>query len=238
LISVIQDFEDRVNEIDLYIEFVKDVHERGASLSLPNKARPQDRNKPISNSLTAVMKANIFLILYNLIEASIREGILTIYETMEREGCSYKNINDEIKGIWTKHQFKNCFDMNASWETYYGKAINMIDDVISENVVQLNRNAIPTSGNLCADQVRSICTQHGICTTVHRSARGGAALADVKEQRNLLAHGHLAFSECGRQFEIDQIDSFKNESTIFVRGILRNMSDFLDSKGYLHEGVA
>ncbi|TOM11292.1 hypothetical protein CGH84_22310, partial [Vibrio parahaemolyticus] len=70
-------------------------------------------------------------------------------------------------------------------------------------------------------------------TTVHHQARGGISLEEIKSQRNLLAHGHLSFVECGRQFEIAQIESFKKEAIIFVRGILTNMKAYSDAQRYL-----
>ncbi|MGY8838680.1 MAG: MAE_28990/MAE_18760 family HEPN-like nuclease [Enterobacterales bacterium] len=233
MISVIRDFEERVLEINLYIDFVNKSQEVGASLHLPSRRKETEQLHTIDGDLTAILKANIFLILYNLIESSIREGVLSIYEEIQDNQCSYSDIRDDIKKLWTRYKFKSSFDMNASWESYYRRVEEITNAVVTESVISMDRNAIPTSGNLCANQVRSICDMHGIKTNVHRNARGGISLADIKDQRNSLAHGHLSFSECGRQFDITQIDVFKKETVIFVRGILKNMEEYVNNKEYL-----
>lgn len=237
MIQVIEDFNIRSSEISLYIDFVKKLHEPDSSLSLPNKARSIDRVVPISNELTAMFKANIFLILYNIIESSVRDGILNIYDEMKDTDCQFIDVREEVQKLWTKFQFKNAYSMESSWDTYYRKLEAIIDDIVSNSILDLDRNAIPISGNLTADKVRDVCSLHGISTVVHHQARGGVSLEEVKSQRNLLAHGHLSFVECGRQFEIDQLETFKNESIIFVRGILNNMKVYLDDKKYLAANV-
>lgn len=238
MISVIQDFEDKVKELNTYLAFLELIQEPDASIYLPKNKKESDRFKLINSDVTPILKANVFLILYNLIEYSIREGVLAIYGEMESSSCSYSDIRDEIRSIWTKYHFKQSFDINSSWETYYKKTVKLIDNVINDEVIRMDRKAIPISGNLDADQVRIICDLHGIKKGVHSSARGGVSLSDVKEQRNLLAHGSLGFYECGRQFRFDQIKKIKIEAIHFVRGILKNMKEFLDSKQFLNHGNA
>ncbi|MCP4698254.1 MAG: hypothetical protein GY862_15580 [Gammaproteobacteria bacterium] len=152
MIGVIQDFEARVNELDIYLEFLKLAHEPDVSIYLPRKKNDADKFRTINSDVTSILKANVFLILYNLIEFSIREGILAIYEEMESSSCLYKDIRDEIKSIWTKYQFKMSFDVNSSWETYYAKAVDLVDKVINDETIEMDREAIPISGNLDADQ--------------------------------------------------------------------------------------
>ena len=104
---------------------------------------------------------------------------------------------------------------------------------MNEEILKMDRNAIPVSGNLDADQVRVICDLHGIKKTVHTSANGGVKLSDVKEQRNFLAHGTLGFSECGRQYSLESINEIKVETIHFVRSILKNMKEYIDSEKFL-----
>ncbi|WP_134648372.1 MULTISPECIES: MAE_28990/MAE_18760 family HEPN-like nuclease [Vibrio harveyi group] len=230
---VIDDFNVRTNEIDIYIEFVKKLHERDCKLYMPHKIREQDKYSDISGDLTAICKANVFIILYNIIESSVREGILDIYESIKVGDYNYSDVRLEVRKLWTKFQFKNAYSMESSWDSYYRKLEDIINQIVSSSILELDRNAIPVSGNLNADKVRSVCDLHGISTTVHHQARGGISLEEIKSQRNLLAHGHLSFVECGRQFEIAQIESFKKEAIIFVRGILTNMKAYSDAQRYL-----
>jgi len=232
MIGVKQDFEDRLKEVNLYFKFLNDIHEDEASLSLPKKRLIADRTQRIDSDLTSLLKANAFLVMYNLVESTIREGILVIYRKLETEEYSYDKIRNELKSIWSKYQFRKSFDINSSWETYYKKTLEIVDDILNKSTVRLDRNAIPISGNLNADQVRILCDMHGISKNVHRAAKGGVSLEEIKTQRNLLAHGSLAFTECGRQFSIDQLNDMKHESIIFIRGILNNMESYYNNKDF------
>lgn len=237
MLSVIRDFEDRCSDLDRYINFLELLHQPDAAVFLPHKAREEDKLVPVENEVTTILKANVFLILYNIVESSIREGILSIYSEMSAAGCSYNDIRKEIREIWTRCHYRQSFDLNASWDTYYKKALELIENIIQKEVIRLDRNAIPISGNLDADKVRLICDLHGIKKTVHRAARGGASLEQVKEQRNLLAHGSLGFTECGRQFDISQLLQIKKETFAFVKAILFNIKDYLDNKSFLDKGA-
>lgn len=231
--DVLADFEEKAKEIDIYFDTLSLFHENGASISIPQSKEDAVKYFPIGESLTAIMKANAFLMLYNLVEWSIREGILSVYREMDASSCSYEQVRIEIRQIWSKYQFRKTFDINSSWETYYAKATELIDHALGEKAIIMDRKAIPISGNLDADKIRLIFDLHGIKKSVPPAARGGGSLGEIKEQRNLLAHGSLGFSECGRQFQLEQIKRMKAETIHFTRGMLHNINEYFESKQYL-----
>ncbi len=71
--TVLLDFEKRVSEIDKYFVFIENLEQNSAVLFFPKKRT----HKYLSNDpeLLKVLKANIFLMLYNLAEASIKQSI-------------------------------------------------------------------------------------------------------------------------------------------------------------------
>lgn len=232
MIGVKADFENRLTEVELYFKFLNDLHEEEVALQFPKKRKLVDKTKKIESDITSLLKANAFLLLYNIVESTIREGILVVYHKLNDENYSYHQIRNEIQNIWSKYQFKKSFDVNSSWETYYKKTLEILDHVINDSTIIMDRNAIPISGNLDADQIRLLCDLHGIKKNVHSAAKGGVSLNEIKTQRNLLAHGSLSFSECGRQFSISQLNTMKSESIVFIRSILRNMEDYFNDKEF------
>jgi hypothetical protein len=72
--KVIDDFDIRVQEVDKYFLYLKHLSTPGALLTLP-----QSLSVNIDAEFLDMMKANSLLILYNLIEFAIRQGILEIY---------------------------------------------------------------------------------------------------------------------------------------------------------------
>jgi len=121
---------------------------------------------------------------------------------------------------------------SSSPQTYHGKAYEMITGILDNLVVELSEQRLPVSGNLDADLVRKVCRKHGVSVSVHHAAKGGSRLSLIKKQRNALAHGDSSFAECGRQYTVQDLIGIKNETVIFMRSILRNVSKFAARRSY------
>jgi hypothetical protein len=100
-------------------------------------------------------------------------------------------------------------------------------------IIELNREALPVSGNLDADEIRKVCNGHGIGFLPDSICKGGARLNDVKTKRNLLAHGTLSFSECGREYSLKDLMDIKEQTYGFLTGLLDGMQKYYDEDGYL-----
>ena len=64
------------------------------------------------------------------------------------------------------------------------------------------------------------------------ASRGGIVLETVKDRRNDLAHGTLSFAECGRNYSIDDLGKIKDETVLFLQGLLAGMKQYYDGKQY------
>jgi hypothetical protein len=54
----------------------------------------------------------------------------------------------------------------------------------------------------------------------------------VKTQRNDLAHGSISFSECGRQYTVDELERIKRQVVVFMRSILRSIGAYIRKQSY------
>ncbi len=225
--KVIDDFEIRVQEVDKYFLYLKHLSTPGALLTLP-----QSLSVNIDAEFLNMMKANSLLILYNLIEFAIRQGILEIYSKIEQNGYCYETLRPEIREIWIKYHYRKVFNPESNWNTAQKEAALMVENVANNTIIQLGKEAIPLSGNLDAKEIRRICELHKISYAVAPDAKGGFHLLTVKNQRNVLSHGNIAFSDCGHKFTIQRLEEIKNEVIIFIRCILNNMKDYADNKQY------
>ena len=115
----------------------------------------------------------------------------------------------------TKFKFNQVYDKTAHYNSYRDKAAEIINAIMRNEPIEMDRKATDISGNLDADKIRQICSDHGITYTIDSACRGGVALEDVKNKRNQLAHGTTSFAECGRYYAIDDLEKIKNETVIF-----------------------
>ena len=73
MISVLSDFEKRVEEINVYFLLIENIEEKDAVLYFPNKRT--HKYQPHNAELIKILKANLFLLLYNLSESSIKQSL-------------------------------------------------------------------------------------------------------------------------------------------------------------------
>lgn len=217
-------FDERIQEIDLYFSGLKELDEGNTG---------HNSNAQYFNSeFIKILKANTLLMIYNLVESTVMGGILEIYDKLKQEGLTYSGVRKEIKDIWFSYKFKQVYDQQAHFNSYKNKALEIVNSILIGEVIELDRTATSISGNLDAQQIRNVCSDHGILFQTDANSRGGIVLSTVKERRNDLAHGTLSFSECGRNYSIEDLETIKDETVLFLRGLLNGMKKYYDEKQY------
>ncbi|PKP05283.1 MAG: hypothetical protein CVU11_01085 [Bacteroidetes bacterium HGW-Bacteroidetes-6] len=224
MITVINDFNTRVKEIDGYFKLLDSIINQDAKLFFPNKK--SHKFKKIDDELIKVMKANCFLLLYNLIESSIKLSITEIYDSITLKTKKYDDVKDEIRKIWISENYKNFKDKGTD---YIFNTINTIaQDIID---IQFKPEKV-ISGNIDGMKIREFSLNFGFSNTTHHSAKNGVKLHQVKKQRNDLAHGAVSFSQCGRQYTYEDLFEIKQQVIIYLRGILNNINSYLNNEHY------
>lgn len=217
-------FDERIQEIDLYFEAMTELDEG-------NFEHIADA-KYFNTEFIKILKANSLLMIYNLVESTVIGGILEIYGKLKQEGLTYASVRKEIKDIWFSYKFQQVYDRNAHYNAYRDKALEIVNSILTGEVIELDRKATAISGNLDAQQIRNVCKEHGINFMPEEGSRGGIVLETVKEKRNALAHGTLSFAECGRDYSIQELKDIKKETVLFLHGLLAGMKKYYDDKLY------
>jgi hypothetical protein len=224
----INEFEERVKEVDEYLDFLEQLDKPQVQLHFPH----QGTHSEIDIKVKKILNAHVFLMLYNLVEYSIRDGMVEIYRKITSHHYPYEKLRQEIREIWINSHYRKIFKTTANWESAKRMAIQLVEDAVNHATIQLDEEALPISGNLDARQIRNICELHGILYQTRPEAKGGSKLRIVKEQRNSLAHGHLSFYEAGKHFNVTDLKTIENEVVMFIRDILTNMADYVHHRKY------
>lgn len=224
MVTVLADFEKRVIEIELFFKHLENLEEDGALLFFPNRTRR--KTIPHHNELIKVFKANVFLLLYNLAESSIKQSLTEIYDTISSENLTYQNVSDEVKKIWIAQNHDNF--RNQGTENIFIAINQLATEIIN---IDFDSNKV-ISGNIDSRKIREFSIKLGFSDRTHRNANNGNRLHQVKTQRNNLAHGNISFAECGRNYGIEQLRDTKKEVILYLRSILRNIKRYLDDRKY------
>lgn len=214
-------FEDRKSEIEFYYSIMIEINNES------------DNIKTIDNSrFFKISKSNFILMLYNFVEACTVNGMLEIYQNLRVDACTYNDVIDEIKNIWSKNKVSEIYGPTTSQLTYENRVKDIINDITTNNPIVLSKNALGISGNLDARKIKSICDAHKIRYVVQND---GASLKQIKDKRNDLAHGDMSFSNCARDLTIEDLGNIKDEVFNFLSGILGGMKKYHDDKLYIAE---
>jgi MAE_28990/MAE_18760-like HEPN len=180
--------------------------------------------KEIDPELLKTLKASGFLLLYNLVEATMRNIIEAIFDELRSEGTSYDDIRPELKKVVLKNLKKRNPD-----EIFSSIAAISIDIITAgfdkENLF---------SGNIDGRKIRETAIEYGFShLTDHSKTGGGNDLLTVKANRNDLAHGIKSFAEIGRDRTVDNLLEIKNKVISYLKQILKNIETYLGNKEYL-----
>jgi hypothetical protein len=208
---LLKSFEDRALELSAYFKFIELIEKESAALSLPKKQTWKVRK--VDEKILRILKATFFLLLYNLVEASIREGFLSVYKAMEADGCSIKQLTPLLRKLWIDVEFTRISAASANQESYRNIARKLVQGIADDVKATLDVTALRFGGT-------------------DKRTQGGEKLLVVKNKRNALAHGDLSFVECGRDYSVAELGKIKNQSFWYLKSILRNIDKFNTKKTY------
>lgn len=103
----VTEFQRRVAEINKYFDLVDKIEELGA-LSAKSITFPSGEYK-VDSQLQRILKSHCYLLLYNLIESSIRNGITAIHDAISIEQLTYKELSPKIQRLWVENDLSKSF---------------------------------------------------------------------------------------------------------------------------------
>lgn len=211
-------FKERKIEIDEYFNFIEVLNNDNISLEFTN-LMGIDEKFEISIKLKAIVRANAFLLLYNLIESTITNSILEIYTKIKDEKVSYECLSSEIKKIWLNKKRKTIADGNNLTE--------VIDTIIEKKIIELTKNDINISGNIDSQKIRNLAKEIGF-----NESKNGRCLEGVKDKRNHLAHGEQTFYNIGKSATYNDLNKEKEDIFQHLEDVIRNIENFIEAKKY------
>ena len=215
------EFQKRMSEINVYFETLA-MLDRGVCRIVCQTLTGEEKIMPIDSELSKILKANGFVLLYNLIESTVRKSIDAILNVVKDEGLTYRALSDKLKKLWIKQEIKN---INANEIGI--KVLNIAESILNNELLLLKQECITISGNIDAQKIREIAQAVG-CD----EPKDGAALQTIKDKRNHLAHGEYTFAEIGKEFSVKDLMTFKQKTEEHLKLVLMNVEDYINNKKY------
>lgn len=205
--TVILIFNERVREIELYYNFLK--------ANLNNRSEIE---------LYKILRSNLILMLYNMVESTISNAIEEIHNNMHVNNTTFDSLNFELKKVLIK-QLKNNINPHD-----FVKSINYLATDIVKQCFQKRKIS---NGNIDNDAISKLGREYGFnIRTTYEETKNGKCLEVIRGRRNDLAHGTFSFTEIGKEYTIEDLGLMKDEAINYLNQILHNISDYLINQNY------
>jgi len=222
--SVDSDFNKRKDEVNEYFSFLEKLNNENIKLNYTKENATEEFI--ISTKLQRIFIANTFLLLYNLVESTIRNSMVTIYNKIQDDEIIYNDLSEKIKQIWL-HKNGKRFSIYSSDNTIEVNLQNIINDIINNEIVMLTKDDIHISGNVDAQEIRKLADKIGF-----EVSSNGRHLVDIKEKRNRLAHGEHTFHDIGKDFTYNDLNTYKETTFIHLEDVINKIKKFIDDEKY------
>ncbi len=182
----------------------------------------------VSSNLLKTTKGTVYLILYNLIEATMREAVLVIHEKISDNNIPFDNLRNELKLKILSRTKKDKIELNTMLANMNGNIAFMF------HKVSLNSKDL-FAGNIDRSEIQKVASVYGFSSnTDYTKTKHGSDLRTVMRHRNDLAHGNKTFSSVGSEKSAQALRQLSNEVISYIYEISDNIQDCIDNKTYLH----
>lgn len=219
------DFENRKKEINNYINFLKIFDSDKTRISYIKDG--EMKTEIIQKQFLTTLIANAFLILYNLIESTVRNSIIEIYECINNDMLSYSELSENFKKLWIKREI-NSIKENKDIIKDRDFVYKLANNILNNEIILFSNKWFDYSGNLDADKIRKLASSIGF-----QYSTNGRNLEEIRMKRNRLAHGEQTFYDVGKDFSVKQIEEFRDETFDYLSDLINKIEEFITNKKYL-----
>ena len=220
-----QDYEKSKAEIENYFECLAIFDNDDTRLQY--KKEGEVIIEKIQSQFKIILISNAFLILYNLIESTVRNSIIEIYTKIKDDEVNYEGLSEHLKKIWIKQTTDNLKEDNYRQTTLHDHVFDLAKDILNKEIIILSKKNLDFSGNLDAQKIRDLANKIGF-----NISPDGRNLVEIKNKRNRLAHGEQTFYEVGKDFSVNQLCAFKDETFKYLSNVIENIEIFILDKKY------
>ncbi|MDR2622122.1 MAG: hypothetical protein LBC48_06025 [Dysgonamonadaceae bacterium] len=218
MIDTKNEYNKRLLEVEMYFDTLT-LLDKGSCKITCTDILGNQRNKDIDTNLSTILKANGFLLLYNLVEATVRNSIKAIFNSAHSKNLTFKHFTDNIRKLWIKQEIKNITKDDI---------FALSKRILENELLVFQAECVNISGNIDAQKIRDIAKQFGF-----QESKNGRDLVTIKEKRNKLAHGEFTFSEIGKEYTISDLIKYKDSTKNYLDDVLSKIEDYIKNEGFI-----
>jgi hypothetical protein len=226
--TVFEEFHTRVQEVNQYFVFLEGLIQETTKLAVSGDQGEQ-KITPIGSNLSYILTANAFLLLYNLVESTMRNAIVAIWAEIGSKKISFDFLRTEIKEIVIQD-----FKKRSHNHVVHSKLKDISLDIMT---AELNIEKL-FSGSVNREEITKTAREYGFSfKTDYSTTKHGEHLEEIRDNRNSLAHGNESFAKIGKDASFENLLKLKEEVIEYLQQILQNIQEYLENEEYLDKST-
>jgi len=227
------DFRQQVRAIYRYLRMLQFIDQGSSQLV----ARGAETPWPIDLTTTHILKASVYLHLYNLIEATVRSALARVAQEIEKENLTFGELTKEWQASWLKTTGRSTEALSA--EARLASLLEIATHIVSQNTVAFEPD-LP-GGNVDDRRIENLLKRHGVTLRLHKTLlvrvkspilNDLGPLGVVRLRRNELAHGLDSFEQCGRGASVTELTTWAVVVTKYLRQVIAHCEIYIDTRGF------
>lgn len=179
------------------------------------------------------LRSTTYLLLYNLIESTVYNSVVSIFDEISDNGLKYFDIVEEVQKYWLNNLYKH--DDKKTKNTIVESIMNIAIQIFN-NTIALASNEINYGGSLDAQTIFATAKSMRIdLKNVHKiydKNKHGQVLLEIKQKRNWLAHGEKSFIEVGSTSSLQQLKEAKDYVITFLDEFISSVEFYMKYQQY------
>jgi hypothetical protein len=223
------DFQQRMQEVDEYFALIKVLDQTNPVLHYEEDATSTPKQQAISMDLIKILKSSAYLLLYNVMEAAVKNCLNQIFDSIRSDNLSYVGVAEKMRSIWAAQQMSKY--RNSTDETLKTRIKTIADDIVNQALIDLEHSISRISGNIDARAIREFAEEYGFAEAIPNPIAGDC-LNEIKKARNHLAHGDLTFIACSQNLPVNTLIGYRDDVEHYLNHVIINVDDFIANRKY------
>lgn len=230
------DYSERKKEIEEYLDFLQHICIANVIIQKESNDTPFRPTTLIRHILTA----NVYLLLYNLVEATIIKcGKALENEFSEIPISELSKLSTVFTDCWIKHTAQ--VNKPSSKERFDG-AKKLYQKLTSNDEKIEMKFDFSKSGTLTDKIIKEIFEKYNISIELPQELKeelfhqqlnnGKGVMESIKDKRCALAHGEISFGDCGKDISVNDVERITISTFHYIEFVIEQVGNFIDNKEY------
>jgi hypothetical protein len=234
-----QDFQERLHEIEIYLDFLDSVNSHIQSGFIGQN----NNNLRINPNHQKILHSSVYLQLYSLVESTVVQCLGALSRAIENQNIKPNQLSEALRKEWIRIVAQTDKDLTYANRLKYATELydfTSSSASISASKFDLIKNK--AGGNWDDKNIYKLSQRLGVSLNIDKETQMSikvpirdemGALVLIKKLRNDLAHGKISFVQCSEGTSVSDLRDLTNKISKYLLQVVISFEDFINKDHFL-----